>query len=246
MKKAEVLALIDKRALLGVAHRGLHSKEISENSLEAFRRGIEANTAIEFDVHLTTDNELVVIHDEDLKRLTGKDGIVEHLSSKELRENYRLLDGQIIPTLEEVLNLVNEQVPMFIELKVYEKNYKPLAKRFREFIEPRIKDKSKYIIISFDPRSLLPLKSMGLVRLLLVAKSHEYVYNIARFFFDGVDVEDVLFKEERIKKYHKKHFVNIWTLESVDKVKEYLPYVDTVTYQYIEPNEVKELLKRDV
>ena len=185
MYKKQVLASIDKRVLGGVAHRGLHSKDVSENSLEAFRRAIEKDSAIEFDVHLTTDNELVVIHDEDLKRLTGKEGVVEYLSSKELRENYRLLDGQVIPTLEEVLDLVDERVPMFIELKVYEKNYKPLAKRFREFIEPRIKDKSKYILISFDPRSLLPLKSMGLVRLLLVAN----LMNTSITLLDSISME---------------------------------------------------------
>ena len=114
MKKTEVLSNINPLVFKGVAHRGLWNKDISENSLKAFQRAIDNNFAIEFDVHLTKDNELVVIHDEDLKRLTGKEGIVEHLTVKELQENYSLLDGQKIPSLIEVLDSVNEQVPCLV------------------------------------------------------------------------------------------------------------------------------------
>lgn len=244
MKKEQVLKLIDKRALLGVMHRGYHDKEVSENSLIAFKRAVDADMALEFDVHVTKDNELVVIHDEDLKRLTGKEGVVEHLTLKELQENYKLLDGQTIPSLKEVLDLIDEKVPMYIELKVYEKNYKKLTKVFIDFMKDRIKDKSKYIFISFDPRALFPLKKLGIPRLLLVAKSHEYVYNLFRFFFEGVDVEHVLFEEGRIKNYHKKHLVNVWTIEDIDNANELLNYVDTMTFQYIEPKKIKELLNK--
>ena len=243
MNKNKVISQIDRRVLEGVMHRGYHSKDVSENSLEAFRRAVEIGASIEFDVHITKDDELVVIHDEDLKRLTGKEGIVEDLTLKELKENYSLLDGQKIPSLTEVLDLVDERVPMLIELKVFRKNYKRLAKVFKEYIVKRIKDKTKYILISFDPRSLFPLKSLGLVRLLLINHEYMYVYNLFRFFFDGLDLEDVMFSNTRIQRYAKKHFMNVWTIESLEKAKELRPYVDTMTYQYLDPIEMKELLK---
>ena len=240
MKKAKVISKINPLVFKGVAHRGLWNKDISENSLKAFARAVENNFAIEFDVHLTKDNELVVIHDEDLKRLTGKEGIVEHLSLKELQEDYSLLDGQKIPSLIEVLDLINEQVPCLVELKVYEKNYKALSKRFLEVIMPRIKDKKNFVFISFDPRSLWPLKNQGIVRLLLVAKSHEYVYNLFGKTVDGVDIEQVLLEERRFKNYHKRHLVNVWTIQNKEQLDKVRPYVDTVTFDTIDPNLIRE------
>ena len=56
------------------AHRGLHSKThgIPENSMSAFRAAIQKNYGIELDLHLTRDGELVVFHDDDLKRVCGR------------------------------------------------------------------------------------------------------------------------------------------------------------------------------
>ena len=56
-----------------IAHRGLHDDARPENSLAAFAAGMEAGYPLELDVHLTRDNELVVVHDENLKRVTGQD-----------------------------------------------------------------------------------------------------------------------------------------------------------------------------
>ena len=239
MNKNKVLSNINPLVFKGVAHRGLWNKDISENSLNAFKRAVDNNFALEFDVHLTKDNELVVTHDEDLKRLTGKDGVVEHLTLKELKENYALLDGQKIPTLIEVLDLVNEKVPCLVELKVYEKNYKPLSARFLEVIMPRIKDKKNYVFISFDPRSLWPLKKTGIMRLLLVAKSHEYVFKLFRNTVEGVDIEHVLLEGKRYQNYHKKHVVNVWTIQNEDQLKKVKPFVDTVTFDTIDYKVIK-------
>ena len=54
------------------AHRGHHTKDFPENSLEAIRSAIEYGAdGVEIDVQRTKDGELVVIHDEYLERLTG-------------------------------------------------------------------------------------------------------------------------------------------------------------------------------
>ena len=229
--------------MLGVAHRGLHNEEVMENSMGAFKRALEHNVAIELDIHLTKDNQLVVIHDEDLKRLTGKDGIVEHLTLEELKE-YPLLDGQHIPTFKEVLDLVDEKVPILVELKVYEKNYKALSQKVKEEFLPRVRDKKNYVFISFDPRSLWPLKGCGIMRLLLVAKSDEYTFTWFRHTVEGVDVEQVLFDEKRVRNYHKKYLVNCWTIEKEEELKNVLPYADTVTFQYLDPKDVASALKK--
>ena len=119
MKKSKAIAQINPVFLNGIAHRGLHNKEFTENGLKAFENAINHGVAFEFDIHLTTDGELIVCHDENLKRTTGKEGIIEHMTSKEIRDNYRLLDGGVVPTLQEVFDLNQERVPMVIELKVF-------------------------------------------------------------------------------------------------------------------------------
>ena len=242
MTKKKVLSKLNPLFLKGIAHRGLHNEQFTENGMKAFENAIKHGVPLEFDLHLTKDNQLVVCHDEDLKRTTGKEGIIEYLTLKEIKENYHLLDGGEIPTFEEVLDLVHEQVPIVIELKVYEKNYKPLAKRFKEVLMPKVKDKKNYMIISFDPRSLWPLKRLGIIRSLLVAKSHIYVYNYFRWTIETVDLEQVLFDEKRIQKYHKRHLVNAWTIESEEQLYKILPYVDTVTFQHMDERVVNAML----
>lgn len=243
MNKKKVISNINPLVLKGVAHRGLHNQDVMENSLKAFELAVQNNVAIELDIHLTKDNQLVVIHDEDLKRLTGKEGIVEHLTLKEL-EQYKLLDGQKIPLFSEVIDLVNERVPILVELKVYEKNYKALSKKVKEEFIPKVRDKKNYVFISFDPRSLWPLKSSKIMRLLLVTKSHLYTFNYFRWTVEGVDLDKILFDEPRIQKYHKKHLVNVWTIEKEEEIKNLLPYIDTVTYQFIDPKVVSDILEK--
>lgn len=240
MTKKKVISKINPLFLNGIAHRGLHNQEYTENGMKAFANAINHGVAFEYDIHLTKDNELVVCHDESLKRTTGKEGIIEDLTLKEIKENYRLLDGGEIPTLQEVIDLNKNQVPMVIELKVFRKNYKPLAKRFKEYL-PQL-NKRDTLIISFDPRSLWPLKGKGFIRQLLVAKSDEYTYPF-KCTVESVDLDQKLFDEKRVKRYSKRHFINAWTIETEEQLKAILPYVDTVTFQYMEPEKVKELLK---
>ena len=244
MNKQKVLNKLNPLFLKGIAHRGLHNEEFTENGMKAFENALKNNIAFEFDVHLTLDNQLVVCHDEDLKRTTGKEGIIEKMTSKEIRENYRLLDGGVIPTFEEVLDFVQEKVPLVIELKVFEKNYKPLSKRVIEVLNEKVKDKRNYMLISFDPRSLWPLKKLGIIRSLLATRSHEYVYNFCRHTVESVDLDKELFDEKRIQKYHKHYLVNCWTIESEEQLDAMLPYVDTITFQHMDYKIVKEKLEK--
>ena len=117
MKQQERTAFIDHYRQ--VAHRGLHDRElgIPENSLPAFARAVEQGKAIELDLHATADNRLVVLHDFQLKRMTGVRGFVEEWTLEDLRKlRLQGTDAQI-PTLDEVLELVNGRVPLLLEIK---------------------------------------------------------------------------------------------------------------------------------
>ena len=244
MNKKKVLENLNPLLLQGIAHRGYHNDKYTENGMNAFRHAIRYNLPIELDIHLTKDNQLVVCHDEDLKKTTGKSGIIEDLTLDDIKENYRLLDGGEVPSFLEVLDLVNEQVPLVIELKVFRKNYKPLAAKVVEVLKEKVRDKKNYMLISFDPRSLWPLKKLGIMRSLLVTKSHEYTFTLFRHTVESVDLDRILFNEKRIQNYHKHHLVITWTITNEEQLKEILPYCDTVTFQEMDEKIVREQLKR--
>ena len=227
----------------GIAHRGLHNNELTENGIPAFKNAIENNIPIELDVHLTLDNKLIVCHDSELYRTTNKKGIIEELTLKEIKDNYKLLDGSSLPSLGEVIDLVKERVPLVIELKTYKKNNKPLAKAVFNEIKDKVINTSNYMFIAFDPRALFPLRKLKILRVLLVALERYDVF-FFRHFFDGVDIEDKLLTKKKVIKYASKHFTNVWTIEKEEDILKLPPVVDTITYQYIKPAVVSSNLNK--
>lgn len=99
------------------AHRGLHSKGVPENSLAAFRAAVDHGYGAEFDVHLLKDGGLAVIHDAKLLRTTGREGVVEDLTTEELKEYFLEGTTETIPTFREVLDTFSAKAPVIIELK---------------------------------------------------------------------------------------------------------------------------------
>ena len=244
MNKAKVLSKINPLILQGIAHRGLHNDKYTENGMNAFGNAVRHGLPIELDIHLTKDNQLVVCHDEDLKRTTGTSGIIEDLTLEEIKK-YRLLDGGEIPTFIEVLDFVKEQVPIVVELKVFRKNYKALAAKVFEVMSEKVVNKKNFMLISFDPRSLWPLKKLGIIRsLLATGGEYFYVYRYFRHTVESVDLDQTLFDKKQIQRYHKRYFVNAWTIENEEQLKKIRPYVDTVTFQHMDENVVRKLLKK--
>lgn len=89
------------------AHRGLHNNEIPENSLAAFSAAKESGYGVEFDIQLTSDKQIVVFHDADLKRMCGIDKKVSELTYAQLSQYTLLSSDQRIPLLIEVLDVLD-------------------------------------------------------------------------------------------------------------------------------------------
>lgn len=138
------------------AHRGLHDKELAENSLAAFSAAVERGFGIELDVRLTKDERLVVFHDDTLTRMCGVDARVDEKTYDELLE-YDLLDsGAKIPTFREVMELVGGKVPLLIEIKEDAGNKRVSEKLAEELAGYN----GPYIIESFNPLSLGVIKKL--------------------------------------------------------------------------------------
>lgn len=133
------------------AHRGA-SIEHPENTLLAFSRAIDLGVyGVELDVHLSSDEVPVVIHDERVDRTTNGTGAVAELPLAELQ----LLDagdGTRIPSLEEVLDLVGAAVHVDIEVKAAAAADAVLAVTARR---PAL----RYAVSSFDHTVLEHVKS---------------------------------------------------------------------------------------
>ncbi len=99
-----------------IAHRGLHGKNTPENSPSAFLAAIKKGYAIETDVRLTKEGELVIFHDDDLVRLFQIEKDVCDCTLAQLRK-LRLPSGEKIITLAEFLALVKGKTPVLLEIK---------------------------------------------------------------------------------------------------------------------------------
>ncbi len=133
-----------------IAHRGFHNEVAPENSLAAFSRSIEAGFAIELDVRLTKDNEVIVFHDDSLKRMTSAGGLVNQYILTSLKSLKLHGSSERIPTLKEVLTLVDGRVPLIIELKNNSKD-KILEEKTMDLLSDY---SGEYTIQSFNPFSL--------------------------------------------------------------------------------------------
>ena len=102
--------------MLIYAHRGMSALH-PENTLRAFRHALALGVdGIELDVHATADGIPVVIHDRAVERTTDGTGLVDELPLSRLR-TFDAGDGERVPTLAEVLELVGDAAHLDIEIK---------------------------------------------------------------------------------------------------------------------------------
>jgi glycerophosphoryl diester phosphodiesterase len=106
-----------------VGHRGA-SFDAPENTVAAIKLAWEQKAdASEFDIYLTSDGKIVVIHDADTKRTSGVEKKVRETTLEELRKldvgkwKNAKFAGEKIPTLEEMLATVPAGKRVFIEVK---------------------------------------------------------------------------------------------------------------------------------
>lgn len=99
-----------------IAHRGLHDKNTSENSISSYESAILEGYNIEIDVRLTRDKEIVVFHDDTLARLCNLNKRVDELDYSDIK-TLRLPHGEHIPKFSEVLDCISSRSGLLVELK---------------------------------------------------------------------------------------------------------------------------------
>jgi len=103
--------------VLKIGHRGAWGYE-PENTILSFKKAVELGADfVELDVHLTKDNQLIVIHDETLNRTTTGKGKVKEKTLAEIRKSRTKAKSQPIPTLQEVVDELKGKIKIDVELK---------------------------------------------------------------------------------------------------------------------------------
>jgi len=152
----------ENKGVLMVAHRGVSGLE-RENTCPAFLvAGAKSYYGIETDVHVTADGEIIVFHDDSLKRLLDVDKRVEECTFSYLRSlrlkdfNGKVQKGLFLPTLEEYIDICKRyQKVAVLELK------NPMQKQYIAKIVNVIKSLDMLentIFISFAGENLVELK----------------------------------------------------------------------------------------
>lgn len=153
------------------AHRGVWGQRPentgnTENTLESFELARRAGfSAVELDVRLSSDGQMVVFHDSDLVRLFSERLAVENLSHEQLWRSYR------IPTLDMVHGEFGKDLHLNIEIKCerWVRSLKPSLRALLRCLRKNQVSPERHLISSFHPWLLfqlqkeLPLYQRGLL-----------------------------------------------------------------------------------
>ena len=160
--------LIDPAARPVIGHRG-DSAHFPENTIPSFDRAIELGAdAIEFDLRVSRDGEIVIIHDPTVDRTTNGTGAVSSLTLAELKtldagarfttDGGRTFpfrgQGLTIPTFDEMLARYTS-VPLLIEVKI------PEAARRAPAVLDRHKASRRVVLDSTDAEALEPFRGLS-------------------------------------------------------------------------------------
>lgn len=196
--------------VLKIGHRGAASYE-PENTLCSFKKAIELGVdMVELDIRKTKDGKLVVIHDAKVNRTTNGKGLVKSYTFDQIRK----LDagkGEKVPTLEEVIRLIEGKCGIVIELKESDTEKEVVELIKEKNIEPKV------IIVSFYPPILKTVKALyPEVRLGILANKvpKDYLKVIK-----SMDVGYALIRKDKIRKEYVDNLhkiglkVGAWTVD---------------------------------
>lgn len=203
-----------------IAHRGMFDNiKIPENSIASFKNALKHNYSIELDIQLTKDNILVVFHDNNLKRMTGIDKLVEETNYEELKDLKLLNTNEHIPTLDEVLKLIDNKVLLDIEVKKTKR-----IKEITNIIKEKLTNYNNYVLKSFDPRIVRSLKKNINTEVgYLIGNKHNFLSSILVIKYSKADFLSISKKLLNTKKFQKlknKYQLLIWTIKDKDEIKD--------------------------
>ena len=209
--------------LLG--HRGC--KEKPENTISAFEYGLELGLkGFEIDVQKTLDNHLVVFHDDTLDRTTNSKGLLKHKTLSELKE-VDAGNGEEIPTFQELLNFLDENILLQIEIK---------SEGCELEVVEQIKNRDLYqntIVISFNHDYLRKVKMLDSkinVIPIIYAKILSPLNIINELGAKGISMNEKFIDVDTVKAVHEENKkITAWTVNDEER----MSLLDEMNVDYI-------------
>lgn len=228
-----------------VAHKGFHDSTSPENSLSAFKKAVEKGYAIELDVHMIADGTVVVFHDESLSRMTGNDGYLKFLTKNDLPMLFLKDSKETIPTLEEVLSLVNGESPIIIEIK----NQLKVGKLEQAVIDLLKNYKGEVAIASFNPYVLGYFKQhapqylrgqlSGSFKDIKLPFATKFVLKRMMLLKKVANADFIMYEAStlpnRFVRKYKKLPLLAWTVRSQEEYLKVVKYCDNVIFEGFDP-----------
>lgn len=206
-----------------IAHRGIHNEAIPENSMKAFSLALKKNIPIEFDVHILKDKNIVVFHDDNLKRMTNKDKFIKECTYEEIKDLKLKNTDEKIPLLKDVLKLVDGKVLLDIELKMDVTDHS-----LEDGLTEILKDYNGEVILkSFDYRKVKYLKKHTNYKIGLLIKRmsgfKDFIIRNINFNIlikpDFLACNKNMLDCKSVKTFKKD--IYIWTIKNKDELKIY-------------------------
>lgn len=219
IKNDSKLAYVDFDKIEITSHRGF-SHDVPENTILAIEKAIEEQADyVEIDIRLTKDGELVLLHDESLKRTTGVRNSIWNLDYAQVSklDAGKWLDdayiGTKIPTLREVFELCKGTINLNLDLK-YDNHIEGLEEKVVALIE-EYEMENQCVITSTSLSTLENIKMLNLdIKTGYITYQIEKIYyhneNIDFFSINSYFVSDNLLQE--VHEYGKK--IHVWTVNT--------------------------------
>ena len=207
---------------LSIGHRGAKGY-MAENTLESISKAIELGVdGIEIDIFKCSSGELVLFHDKNLKELTGKSGLIENFTIKELKEFF-VLGKYKIPTLKDVLIKINS--PLFVNIELKGLNTaEATSKMIFDFSKKTPWNLESFIVSSFNWNELEQLRSIDKNTPVGILVSKSMSINEAIEFGKKIDAQAIhphytLLEEKTVKKIKNNGFkIYTWTVNNRDDI----------------------------
>lgn len=207
---------------LKIGHRGAAGYE-PENTLRSFKKALKLGVdMIELDVHVCASGELVVIHDEDVDRTTNGRGLVAQKTFKELRK-LNAGQGQKIPTLNQVLNLIDQKARVNIELKG-RGTAVPVARLLVKYVEQRRWTVDDFLVSSLNHRELAEFARLAAgfrigVLLTRLRKRLNVEYYLKKFRPWSINLSKKIVTAKRVRAAHRQGVkVLVWTVDKPNEI----------------------------
>ncbi len=217
--------------LLKIGHRGAKGY-VTENTLDSIKKAMDFGVdGVEIDVHVCKTGELVVFHDFTLDRLTNGTGEIGKFTLNELKQ-LKVEDQFEIPTLTEVLELINNAFLINIELKG-ERTGHPTALIIEDFLANKNWSIDNFIVSSFLEKELLdvfnhnPNIPLGV---LTKASVNQAIILAKKINAKAIHPNFALLSKGNVKDTQEAGFmVNTWTVNTKQAIKRMKSYnVDAI------------------